>query len=127
MSKFTNSAMQACIQQCWTCRDTCQSTLFNYCLEQGGHHVEAAHVRLMADCIQICQTSADFMTRNSELHEAVCAACAEVCEACADSCDMMDDQPMSDCAKVCRTCARSCREMNRRDDAEAIRPTAPPM
>ena len=63
MKKFTGPRMHAGIQQCWDCRDTCQATLYNYCLAQGGHHVEQAHVRLMEDCIQICQTAADFMTR----------------------------------------------------------------
>jgi hypothetical protein len=113
MKKFTDAHMRACIQHCWDCRDTCQATLYNYCLAQGGHHVGQAHVRIMEDCIQVCQTAADFMTRGSELHMAVCAACADVCEACAESCEMMDDDEMNACAKVCRTCAASCREMSK--------------
>ena len=75
MKKFTDPRMHDCIQHCWDCRDTCQATLYNYCLAQGGHHVEQAHVRVMEDCIQICQTAADFMTRGSDLHAAVCAEC----------------------------------------------------
>jgi hypothetical protein len=128
MSKLTNPGMHDCIQTCWTCRDICQSTLYNHCLEQGGHHAQPSHVRLMADCIGICQTAADFMTRNSELHAAVCAACAEVCEACAESCDLFDDDEMKACAKACNDCAASCREMSRghqpRTDSEspAVRP-----
>ena len=46
MKKFTDPRMHDCIQHCWDCRDTCQATLYNYCLAQGGHHVEQAHVRL---------------------------------------------------------------------------------
>jgi hypothetical protein len=106
--------------------------LYNYCLEQGGHHVEQAHVRLMTDCIQICQAAADFMTRGSLLHAAACAACAEVCDACAESCDMMEDDEMKACATVCRECADSCRKMSRKPGAmarqsEQTRPTSPPM
>lgn len=132
MKKFTDPAMHDCIQKCWECRDTCQATFYNYCLEQGGHHVEQAHVRLMADCIQICQTAADFMTRGSTLHGDVCGVCADVCDACADSCDMMDDDEMKACAKICRECADSCREMSRTTGAkarqsEATRPATPPM
>jgi hypothetical protein len=112
MKKFTDPAMRDCIQQCWDCRDTCQSTLYNYCLKQGGHHVEQAHVRLMADCIQTCQTAADFMTRGSELHATICSACAEVCDACAESCEAMDDEIMGPCARACRDCADSCRRMS---------------
>ena len=67
----------------------------------------------MMDCIEICQTAADFMTRGSDLHAAVCAACADVCDACAESCEMMDDDEMNACAKACRACADSCREMSK--------------
>jgi hypothetical protein len=113
MKKFTDPRMHDCIQHCWDCRDTCQATLYNYCLARGGHHVEQAHVRVMEDCIQICQTAADFMTRGSDQHAAICAACADVCDACAESCEMMDDEEMTACARVCRACAESCREMSR--------------
>jgi hypothetical protein len=87
-------------------------TLFNHCLEMGGKHVEPKHVKLMTDCIEICQTSADFMTRGSKLHESVCAACADVCEACAVSCDAIGGDEMKHCAELCRKCAKSCREMS---------------
>lgn len=100
-----------CIQRCWECRDECQKTLFIYCLKMGGEHVEQDHVRLMADCMQACQTAADFMVRNSPLHAVECAACAEVCEACAESCLRMDDEEMKHCADICLQCAASCREM----------------
>ena len=111
MHSHTDPAFHDCIELCWSCRDTCQSTLFNYCTEQGGHHVEPGHVRLMMDCIQICQTSADFMTRNSMMHGPVCAACAAVCNACAESCEAMNDLEMQKCADICRRCGDSCWQM----------------
>ena len=61
----TNQKIEDCIKACWECRHECQETLFDHCLEQGGAHVAPDHVKIMADCIQICQTSADFMTRGS--------------------------------------------------------------
>jgi hypothetical protein len=106
--------MQECIQICWECRDTCQDVLFNHCLEEQGDHTEAKHVKIMADCIQACQVAADFMRRNSELHESECHACAEVCEACAESCEEFeDDEEMMRCAEICRQCADSCYEMTK--------------
>ncbi len=111
MHPHTDPAMNDCIELCWSCRDTCQSTLFNYCLEKGGHHAEAGHVRRMMDCVQMCQTAADFMTRNSKLHGLICATCSAVCDACARSCAAMDDAEMQACAEICRRCAASCREM----------------
>ncbi|MEI9906446.1 MAG: four-helix bundle copper-binding protein [Asticcacaulis sp.] len=90
MHNLTPEALRACIQQCWECRDTCQTLFYNHCLVKGGAHVERRHATLMNDCIQICQISADFMTRNSPVHMATCGACAVVCEACAKSCEAID-------------------------------------
>ncbi|MFY9288691.1 MAG: four-helix bundle copper-binding protein [Alphaproteobacteria bacterium] len=106
-----NTHIQECIKNCWQCRTECQETLFNHCLKEGGKHVEAEHVKLMMDCIQICQVSADFMTRGSKLHESVCAACADICEACAKSCDAIGGEKMKQCAEACRRCAKTCRDM----------------
>jgi hypothetical protein len=115
----TQAALRDCINKCWTCRDSCQSTLVNYCLEKGGAHVRPDHVRLMLDCMQICQTSADFMTRNSKMHPSVCNTCAAICEACARSCDEMGDPEMRNCATACRICAEACWEMARHTGLEA--------
>ena len=76
-------------------------------------HAEPAHIRLLSDCAEICQTSANFMLRGSELHSRTCGVCAEVCERCATECDRMgDDAQMKVCADMCRRCAESCRQMS---------------
>lgn len=103
--------MKDCIELCWKCRTECQDTLFNHCLEEGGKHLEPEHVRLMADCIQICQASADAMTRHSSMHASICTACAEICEACAKSCEKIGGEHMKACAETCRQCAKACRDM----------------
>jgi hypothetical protein len=88
--------------------------MIDYCLQKGGRHAEANHVRRLIDCAEMCQTSADFMLRGSELHVYTCGACAEVCNACAKSCESMaDDEMMRRCAEACRTCAQECRKMSR--------------
>lgn len=94
---------------CHQCHDVCLDTLVNHCLVEGGEHVEQEHVKLMMDCIQICQTSADFMHRNSNHEAAVAEACAELCEACAESCEAFDTEEMRKCAQMCRKCAEYCR------------------
>lgn len=104
--------LESCIRNCWECRNECQTAMYQQCLEMGGKHVESAHLKLMTDCIQICQTAADFMTRGSDLHMETCAACAAVCEACAKSCDQVGGEDMKKCAETCRQCAASCREMS---------------
>ena len=103
--------MQRCIDDCIECHAICLSTL-RYCLTLGGAHVEPAHVGHMLDCAEICQTSANFMLRNSSMHQMTCGVCAEACEACAASCEQFgDDAQMQLCAEVCRRCAASCHEM----------------
>ena len=104
--------MEQCIQECLSCHRVCLETL-TYCLQKGGKHAEAKHVRLLMDCVHICQTSADFMLRGSDLHTRTCFACAEVCAACAESCEKMgEDARMKACAEACRRCAESCRGMS---------------
>lgn len=76
-------------------------------------HSEPAHIRLMLDCAEICQTSANFMLRGSDLHASTCGVCAQVCEQCATDCDRMgDDAQMKACADMCRRCAETCRQMS---------------
>lgn len=106
-----NSEMKDCIELCWECRASCQSALFTHCLEEGGEHLEAGHVRIMTDCIQMCQLAADSMTRNSPLHQTICSACAKICEACGESCEALEGEHMKECAALCRDCADSCRTM----------------
>ena len=112
---FDHGRMQDCIDACWQTHHFCQDTLYNHCLNHGEDHVTPQHVRLMTDCIQICQVAADFMTRGSALHLEVCGACAAICEKCAESCDAIDgdDDIMHRCAQICRRCADQCRQMSR--------------
>jgi hypothetical protein len=103
--------MRRCIENCSDGHNICVETAA-HCLELGGKHAEAPHIRLLLDCAEICMTSANYMLRGSELHARTCAVCAEVCERCAASCDAFEDDPlMKQCAAICRRCAESCRKM----------------
>ncbi len=103
-------AMQACIKACCHCHKTCLETAMNHCLEAGGTHVEANHFRLMMNCAEICQTSANFQLSNSHFHKQVCAVCAEICEACALDCEKIGG--MEDCVAACKACAEGCQHMS---------------
>ena len=106
-----DQSMQHCIQECLGCHSTCLQTV-QHCLMMGGEHAEAARIQLLLDCAEICQTSANFMLRGSDLHMHTCGLCAEVCERCVQSCARMGNDPqMQACAEVCRRCAESCRQM----------------
>jgi hypothetical protein len=106
-----NAEMNRCIAECQNCHNVCVETI-THCLQKGGEHAGEAHIRLMLDCVEICQTSANFMLRGSEAHGRVCAICSIICEQCAQDCARFkDDAHMVRCAETCRLCAESCRRM----------------
>lgn len=113
MAQERSHHMQQCIDDCLECHSICLETV-THCLQMGGKHAEPRHIRLLLDCAEICQTSANFMLRGSDLHGHTCRVCAEVCTACAKDCERFsDDAQMMACAEMCRRCAASCQEMAR--------------
>lgn len=109
-----NHEMDAARNLCWDCRDVCQDVLYNHILTRGSGHIHAENIRMLTDCIQICQVAADFMRRNSRMHIHTCDACADICAACADSCEHMGKEhtEIQRCAEICRKCSESCRKMS---------------
>jgi hypothetical protein len=102
------SQTEQCIENCLYCHRLCLETI-THCLEMGGEHAEASHIKLLLDCAEICQTSANFMLRSSDLHPSLCAICAQICEQCAEHCERFsEDAKMQACAAICRRCAESC-------------------
>src|SRR3954465_9746154 len=112
MQSEMTGEMRTCIQNCLDCHRICTETVA-HCLQKGGRHAEAAHIRLLLDCAQICGTSADFMLRSSHFHTDVCRVCSTICEQCAEECSRMaeGDRTMQQCAEICRSCAASCQAM----------------
>ena len=102
--------MQKCIDDCLSCSSVCTETL-HHCLMMGGKHAEVAHVTIMLDCAEICQTSANFMLRQSAAHVETCGTCAAICRACEESCRQLDGDFMKRCADECASCAESCESM----------------
>jgi Protein of unknown function (DUF2934) len=107
-----NSSHTDCHDTCQHCHDVCEQTLV-HCLERGGEHAAPSLLRALFDCAEICQTSAHFLLRESDVHTAACRACAEVCDRCAAECERIgtEHETVRVCGEVCRACARSCREM----------------
>lgn len=103
--------IQDCVDSCVKTHAMCLDT-GRYCTEQGGRHVSTAHLALLLDCAEMCQTTANSLLRRSPQHAVVCEACARLCEACARDCEgFAPDPQMQRCARTCQDCARSCRDM----------------
>lgn len=109
MSSHISRDMQACIAACTRCHQICLQTGMSHCLETGGKHVEATHFRLLMNCAEICQTSANFMLSSSQHSSSLCGICAEICEACATDCERIGN--MDQCVQACKDCAETCRQM----------------
>jgi hypothetical protein len=122
MAHAITSERNSCIDDCLACHRICVETA-SHCLELGAEHADAAHIRTLLDCEELCAVSADFMLRGSPMHGVVCGACALACERCAESCEQVaaDDEEMRSCADLCRRCAESCRRIDRAAQADAGR------
>lgn len=70
-SSNSEQAMQSCLEACELCHRICLQTAMNHCLENGGKHVKAKHIRLMMNCAEICRTTANFQLTGSHF----CCAC----------------------------------------------------
>lgn len=105
----TGAEMQRCIDACLACHATCVSMLARHCVEHGGAHVEAGHVRTMLACAEVCRAAAAVMMIGEPHHRALCQVCADICTACAESCAAVGD--MDACVAACRACADACRAM----------------
>lgn len=92
------------------CARTCNETLA-YCLEQGGNHVEAQHIKAMIDCVQVCTLTAQLEERGSPLSARAMELCAQACKSCEESCEgFADDETMRRCADACLACREHCEQ-----------------
>ena len=99
------------VQAALECHSVCLEAV-THCLTKGGDHARPAHIKLLLDCAEICQTASNFMTRESEAHALTCRVCADICVRCAAQCEQLaDDEHIHRCADACRRCAESCRQM----------------
>ncbi|WP_230203271.1 four-helix bundle copper-binding protein [Parafrankia discariae] len=84
----------------------------DYCMRQGGAMMDAALMRMLLDCSDMCGTCADMIMRDSGSMKDICRMCADMCTRCADMCAKMpDDQQMAACAEACRRAAAACRTL----------------
>ena len=90
------------------CHEACLDSL-SYCIDMGGPHAEPNHLTVLIDCAKICETSNDFLLRDSGFSPLPVEICSLICDECADSCEQFkDDENMQRCATMCRECKKEC-------------------
>ena len=110
MNSSNKNNLLACGQICLDCLRICSETISG-CLSKGGKHAHVGQITVLMDCILVCETTANFLNRGSELSTKICEVCVEACERCAKSCEGWGDAEMDKCADECRSCAEGCRSM----------------
>lgn len=105
-----NEAMQACIDECNKCLQACEECL-TLCLNEPEVQKMVECIKHLRDCIDICNISIKFMSRNSDHSKDICKKCAEICTACAEVCKSMEADHCKKCGEFCESCAVECGKM----------------
>ena len=108
--KTSGNLQEQCLNNCQESMIVCLEAL-NFCLEQGGEHVEKTHIKTLQSCAIACRTAVEMMALQSDFSSSFCQACAETCRACAESCENMDGEMMKRCADACRESQETCEKM----------------
>ena len=105
--KTLSPETERALDECTRCHQVCL-TGAGHVLRKGGELADAHHIRLLSDCVELCQTTANFLLRGSPIGKRTAALCAEVCRQCAAELDGSEDPVVQTCADVCRDCAEAC-------------------
>ena len=105
-----NNDLQQSILSLTTCFQVSELTLSLVRCREPESYKTSPHAKALNDCAQICTTAASFLQRESDLHEIILKAAADICRKTADSLKAASDKDgiMQSCAKVCYQCADSC-------------------
>jgi hypothetical protein len=98
---------EGCARMCTDCSSMCKKNLESF-LKKGGKYAEPERVNLMKDCIKICDTNADFLSRKSANSGTTDDACADICKKCAAKCEELNDPKLKECIAMCKDCASAC-------------------
>lgn len=104
--------LESCAQECIQCHSVTLETM-NYCLGMAGDYNDPELLRLLRDCMEICQVNANFLIAGSFFHTKTCLIAAEICDATALACSQFEeDEQMKACQESCEQCANSCRRLS---------------
>jgi hypothetical protein len=108
-----NTKYQDCIDACNMCAESCEFCVTSCLREQDVKALERC-IQLDRDCVSVCWTASQLMSRDSEYAKQICNTCAEFCDACAEECEKHQQMEHCKlCAQACRRCAEICRRMAR--------------
>ena len=110
-----------CIEECLDCNASCTACADASLSEPDSQDLIGV-VRRSLDCADVCEATAQVVTRQNACRlpviRAVVEACATACLACAEECERhaAHHEHCRICAEVCRRCKKAC------DDVRATTP-----
>ena len=108
--KTFDTDMARCIDSC-TRMHQVALTAAGHALRHGNGENSNHVIRVLSDCVEMCQTAANFMLRGSPNHTRVCAVNAEICREVAKTCGEFEDEAMRTVTKAAEECAEACESM----------------
>lgn len=80
----------------------------NQCLNE--HNIEMLKdcIRLDNDCSDVCETTANYLIRESGFCNDLVKICEQICRQCSDECLKHEHEHCKECAKICKECEEMC-------------------
>lgn len=106
----------ACVNACMQCAQCCVACA-DACLAEEQSHMLRRCIRLNLDCADVCATTGQMLSRQTDpewgVIQAQLEACRTACRVCADECARHADHHghCATCANCCRRCAEACEQM----------------
>lgn len=115
-SQVDQSALIACIEECYTCAQTCTACA-DACLGESQVQQLVRCIRLNLDCFDACVTTGNMLSRQTEpdwaMLRAQVEACAAACRACGAECEnhAQHHEHCRVCGEACRRCEKACNQL----------------
>ena len=112
------SALQECIEACFECAQACTACA-DACIEEGSRgEMDLRHcIRTDLDCADICATTGQILSRQTQpsfaLLRAQVEACKTACQECGEECRSHADQHehCKVCGEACKRCEEACDQL----------------
>lgn len=114
--KVDATKLQACIDACLECSQTCTSCA-DACLSEEMVADLRTCIGLNLDCADVCEATGRVLTRqaawNVDVVRSTLQACAAACKACGDECSQHASmhEHCKVCADSCRRCEQACNDL----------------
>jgi ferredoxin len=91
-----------------SCHDFSAVIFLVYNAKESKKRLAYLDVKRIQACMQLCQSTADFLLQRLPLADKMCEICAAICEQCAVSFASSDDEQLRQFAGICKNTVGAC-------------------